>query len=231
VTWTIDVPHDPDDLGQPLSEALAENLDDAVEDPESRRVAAQLFLIADRDGIATTGDLVDHVERLDGAGWRELLDRARQAAGLTPSAEIEAAKDFAAIQPRGHLRDEQGRSFQVCGEPSCRAYPLDTAGLPTAVDCRRWWCGRHQHLAQPGDDQPPQPRYAIGWDMSLHPLGEEAQRLADEQEQQREKARQRDAQRQAELEAIEGARERWEESAPPITVAGVKVRPGGVSRG
>jgi hypothetical protein len=79
------------DPRQTPSEALAANVDSALEDPEERRVAGELLLEAATDpDTPTMGALVQRIGEAGPAERRQLLDRLRRSAGLETPSEIEA---------------------------------------------------------------------------------------------------------------------------------------------
>ena len=116
--------------------------------PDEARVQRQLVLDAAMDGVATAGDLLDHLERLAPAERRALLDRTRVRAGLPPLREARKTEvPPVAEEPE---RDQSGYAFQNCAV--CGVQPLDpSTGAPLRTRARRWHCSAHEHLAAPGD--------------------------------------------------------------------------------
>jgi hypothetical protein len=83
-------------------------------------------------------------------------------------------------------------------------------------------------LAEPGDFDPPEPKYVLDFGtMSLKATGEEAERLRKEDEEREQAAKARQERQRQEAEAIAEVRERWAEQAAPTNVAGWEVRPNG----
>jgi hypothetical protein len=79
--------------------------------------------------LHTVGDLIDHIEGLDAAGRRRLLDRTRQNAGLPTASEIDAvrrmevATDAARRKAAGiPWRDGDGRIEATCSHPGCTRF-------------------------------------------------------------------------------------------------------------
>ena len=86
--WQIHIPHNGRD--QTPIEAICDNVDDAITDPEQRRIANHLLFDAACDpDIGTVGDLLDKVEGATPEGRRAILDQARESAGLPSTAKVE----------------------------------------------------------------------------------------------------------------------------------------------
>ena len=73
-----------------ITEAIEAGVDQALEG-EDRDVAFDLLFNA---GVKTIGQLLDHVESLDAAGRKALLDRTRKSAGLPTTAELEHVQEL-----------------------------------------------------------------------------------------------------------------------------------------
>ena len=152
--WQVHVPYRSRDDSLVEVGSMARHLEG-----EDRLVARQLAMDCAIDGMATAGELLDHLEASGPEQRRLLLHRARVGAGLEPIEAIEARERVKAAQQR---RSGGGISaWQMCGGPTCNAVPLNEVGAPVAVDVRRWWCSEHAHLAAPGDMQPPGPGLRI----------------------------------------------------------------------
>ncbi len=151
MSWSLHVAHRRRDDSLVDVAGLARTLPPGPE----RDVARELAVQARLDGLATAGQLIDRLEHADGAQRRRLLDRAREAAGLEPLAELEQQERIAALRARPE-------PFTSCAIPGCRNLPTVGPGNPTLRDphVRRWHCGEHEHLAQPGDMQPWRWRHA-----------------------------------------------------------------------
>jgi hypothetical protein len=174
----------------------------------------------------TVGDVLDRVEAAGPRERRELLDEARAAVGLAPTRTVEARRHFG-MTNRALLgiptRDESGRALQACAAEGCTGRPTGRIGNPIAVADRRWWCGKHRHLAAPDDHLPPddlEPRLDPRT-MGLRPSREEEARLVAEDQRRRDETRRRREGERAEQEAIANARERYfrEADLPPIAGA------------
>jgi hypothetical protein len=102
------------------------------------------------------------VAELEGAGARELVDKARESIGMPTTAAEEAdlrwERENANLPPG---RDADGRCFQSCAAENCNAYPLNEMGVPTPVVDRVWWCSKHRGMAGPDDHLPPEPKYVL----------------------------------------------------------------------
>ncbi len=109
MTWTIDLPWrgDPE---QPLLEAMTDTR--VIEDREQRAVAYELMFDAYvSDHAETLGEVVDNLERAEPAERRRMLDKARLAAGLETTSDVEAHKRFLTAN------ELAGRPKRVSDEP------------------------------------------------------------------------------------------------------------------
>jgi hypothetical protein len=185
------------DRSDPLDLAeLHDYVHEAIADPTERRVTFEvLFDLATAMGIKSYGDLDDHLERLEPLGRRRLVDQARSNLGMESLADekghqvFEAANRALRMRP---ARDEHGRRFVGCAEPSCNAWPQNEQGLPVAVGDRVWWCPAHKDQAGPEDHLPPEPKYALDLaTMSWRPIGAERERGLEEDRKFKEAARER----------------------------------------
>lgn len=166
MTWQLHVPHC--DRSDSLVEVggFARHLEG-----EDRPVARELAMYAVRElSMNTAGELLDHLEASGPEQRRAVLDRARAGAGLEPIEAVEARERVKAAQQRSSGGGRSG--WQLCGEPTCNAVPLNELGAPTAVDVRRWWCAEHRHLARPGDMEPHGPGVRISESGALVPVDE-----------------------------------------------------------
>jgi hypothetical protein len=135
MSWTIRIPHASRDesLVDVASHARTLGQDEG-------RVARQLVIQAQLDGVArTAGELLDHLEQLDPAGRRQLLDQARADAGLEPTADIDARK-----RAQGIRRVNVDNSLQCCHHDGCSTIPTDENGAWRRVKCRAWYCAEHR---------------------------------------------------------------------------------------
>ncbi len=146
--WQIRIPHNGRD--QTPIEALTSNVEDAIPDPEERRIATHLLFDAACDpDIDTTGDLLDKVEGATPEERRAILDQARESAGLPSTAKVEgqrAVEFYSRPRDSGPLRDSQGRISAVCSEPGCRMFAPEPgmAAVIRRVACKRWYCAEHR---------------------------------------------------------------------------------------
>ena len=157
MSWEIAIPFQSRD--QTIREAIEAHVDQALEG-EDRDIAFQLLLHTQARRWASWSTTI---ESLDTEGQRRVLDGARKAAGLEATEDIDDRERFERYNralPKG--RDAEGRSFQICAEPNCNAWPQGPEqGEPLAVADRKWWCDRHKDQAGPDDHLPPEPKYVI----------------------------------------------------------------------
>ena len=92
---------------------------------------------------------------------------------------------------------------------ACGRQPINEVGVPVEVDCKRYWCSEHEHLAAPGDLAPRETewRYSESGAIIEHNPAEVAR-----EEAQAESRRRRHEQRLAERE-FEAERMRREKEA------------------
>jgi hypothetical protein len=102
-------------------DSIAEVFEAAGElEGEAAAVARQVALGAVSRGITNAGDLMDEIEAATPAIRRELLNEARQAAGLDTVEGEEWTRAQSARRVRSSGRDAQGRIEALCAEPECR---------------------------------------------------------------------------------------------------------------
>jgi hypothetical protein len=110
------------------------------------------LLAEDRE---TIGEVIAGLESMERSERRELVERARERAGLRSLSSIEfdqaQRQRDATAPPR---RDADGGALQICHEPNCRAFPVDRVGAHAPHPARKWWCDEHRHLAADGDMEP-----------------------------------------------------------------------------
>jgi hypothetical protein len=165
---------------------------------------------------------VDLQKELEGAGAREIVDKARESIGLRTIAEEEADQRFErenANLPPG--RDAEGKAFMGCADPNCNAYPLNEMGVPAKVVDRVWWCDRHRDQAGPEDHLPPEPKYV--WDMatmSLRAIGKERERLLEEDRERERKAAERQRIQREEAERLAKLEREWQLKNVPVFYEG-----------
>ena len=140
------------------------------------------------DGLETAGELIDHLEASGPEQRRLSLLRARAGAGLESVETVEARER---VEAASHTSGGGVSAWQMCGDPTCNAVPLNELGAPVASTVRRWWCEAHRDQARPGDMQPPSSGIRISESGALVPV--------DEYEEAREAAKAES--RRAELEA------------------------------
>lgn len=152
---------------QPLVDVRSELRDAPLDETDTelaREIIDQALFV---EGERTVGELLDRLDRSDPERRRAVLDRARTAIGLDSIVEVERRRDLARARrgdtppppsrrAAGPPRDAQGRAWQGCGDPECRAVPTES-GAPVPVRAVRWWCAPHACEAPPGDLDPWQP--------------------------------------------------------------------------
>lgn len=201
--WEISVP-----LGAPGERLDLGAMADATRDlpAEDAAVARQLALMAACDpDIHTYGDLRRKLEAAGEAGRREVLDRAREGAGLPSASKVDADRAFRAAQPPpspNALRDAQGRIEARCSEAGCgrfEPHPAGISGAAALVSCKRWYCEEHR-TGHETDLEPytgPRLTYGPGGIVDLDEQEREAKRARVEAESRRRQREARDAQARA----------------------------------
>jgi hypothetical protein len=195
--WQINVPYR--DRSEPVT-AIADHasaLADSEEGDVVRGLAMELVLTTD---LGTVGAALDAIDRADPASRRDLLDRARERAGLpsTEAAEQIAryeAANASLVAQSGPLRDSQGRIEARCAEPRCNRFEPhpQMGGAAARVACRRWWC--KEHRAGHEDDMTPYTGPRLGYSR----IGLVVDLDAQEREQERARAQAESQRRQLEL--------------------------------
>ena len=206
MSWEIKVPFQSRD--QTIPEAIKAHVDQSLEG-EDRDIAFQLLLTTQ---AKTMGELIDQIESLDGEGRRHLLNRKRAELGLESTEDVEAHRRFeTANRNLRPGRDAEGKSFQICAEPNCNAWPQGPEqGEPLAVVDRKWWCDRHKDQAGPDDHLPPEPKYVIDFaTMGLKAVGAEQERLLEEDRKREQKAHERELRRREESERLRKLEEKY----------------------
>jgi hypothetical protein len=124
-------------------------------DEHDRAVALEVVAVAAMCGMRRAEHICMAYEAMTTSERHWALNRLRKRAGLPSTAEVEAHRRWQADDKAARLRMEESSPYQVCAEPTCMAFPIDsTTGLHAPVDCRRWWCEQHRHLATAGDLEP-----------------------------------------------------------------------------
>jgi len=216
VNWQILVPYPhPED-----SLATVGELANTLEADEDCAVARQLVLSGLMAGLSTAGQLVDRIEALDTADRRQLLDAARQLAGLEPTGTVEARRSFEAATASAQITAAAESLWKTCPADGCNAIPVNDSGTPIPVDVKRWWCRAHRHLVAEGDmrPRPSRLRYAPSGAVIERDPDEEA-REARAEERRRQVAEERRVERAVEagrtLRADKAAREALRRELPP----------------
>jgi hypothetical protein len=200
VSWTISIPH------RDRAESLVDVAGHTRVLGQDGPVIRELVISARLDGIAATaGQLMDHLEGLEPHERRAMLNAARKECGLPTLEEVEAARP----QPL-QVRRVSSAPFPGCAATGCHAAPVraDTGGF-YHPRVRKWWCPAHEHLAEPGDLEPP------GSGIKLSPAGVPIpdDPAADERDRVREESRRAQLQAQAEIRAVEAAQRRASDQA------------------
>jgi hypothetical protein len=166
---------------------------------EERAVVRGLVLEAAASGMSTAGQIIDALTGMTPDARRRLLDRSRERADVSTTAEVSAAAarkvSAAIVYDDAPPRDMIGRALQVCAQAGCRTFltdPVTGAHAPHAA--KRWWCDVHV-AGHEADMEPWQSRIVIGPGGAFIDLDEqerdaaiqarEAKRRAAELEQRR----------------------------------------------
>ena len=134
------------DRSQPLDgEALS--LPDALPDARERRIATQILCDAMATGMRTVGDVIRTFERASPDERRQIVDRARTAAGMETIGREEAGRAFERrlAAPQEAPRDSAGQTAAICSVDGCHGY-LPHPNLPGEIaltSARRWTCEKH----------------------------------------------------------------------------------------
>jgi hypothetical protein len=171
---------------------------------DDREISRQITLALAGD-VTTVGELLDRVEGMTGEERLELLNRARKAAGLPTTHEVDFGREWEETQARARRRGSSG--MQICHADGCKRHPMDPdTGMPAPTKLRRWHCPEHRHLASEEDMREVElgiyPAPFGGW---LEHDPEEEAREEARAESRRRRDRERREQRKAELEEQEKA--------------------------
>jgi hypothetical protein len=199
--YRIEIPHRARD--ESVVDVLCDDLR-AIEDPESRAVTRAVLQEAAENGTRTVGQVIDGLEAMSQSERREVLDRARVELGLDTVAETIAHQRFVDANEAARRRATRRRA-PAC--PVCGRTPTGVGGMPAEVPVvKRWHCPDHEHLAAPGDMDPPQ----LPVDMLMRYVDpDEVEREQREDERRLAEHKRKLEERAAEAEAIRKARERW----------------------
>jgi hypothetical protein len=194
MTWEIRLPIG--NANQPLTPGAIHGLASHL-DGEERAIARTVLVDALTRGIPTVGEALGEVEGMTQAERHELLNEARESAGLASTERIDAERQIADFErvsaAAGRVeRSEGGFGFLSCSHPGCVVHPQDEHGSWLQVSVRKWWCALHASESQPGDDEQWRPPLA------LDPSGG----LVDLEEQEFERARAEHLERQAKVRRI-----------------------------
>jgi hypothetical protein len=194
--WTIRVPHR--DSAEPLSVTAANA---RVLEGDERAIAREIALHARLElGLHTAGELLDHVGALEPHERRQLLDKARAAAGLEPIADVEGRERVEVATAAARRSMSGGGGFPTCADPECNAAPV-RHGIFYNPAVRRWWCPNHIDQAEPGDLEP------RGSGLRLSPAGVpvDDDPAADAADREREASRRAQLEHELEIRAVEAA--------------------------
>ena len=208
--WEIRIPFR--DPGDPITDVAIDA--QAFEDPEERRIVRGIVHQALVSGCTTAGGLVDALDKASHEERRQMLDDAREAAGLKSATDIDSDERFEAAQRDARLRSSgrvAGKAFVGCSAEGCSALPMDAAGLPAPVADRRWWCEAHRALAGPDDHLPPDDVVVIDAHFGVIEAPSVLAAMQAKDDRRREADEQRRRERAAEAEAIRLAEQRYYE--------------------
>jgi hypothetical protein len=125
--------------------------------PEDRAVTRELALIAAECGIKTVGEIAEALDALTPDQRRATIDTLRRKAGLDTATELDRRRALAEMR----VVSLDTGSMEPCAVEGCEAVPRHpTSWTPISVNCRRWHCSGHRHLAAPGD-MDPAPEYQL----------------------------------------------------------------------
>ena len=159
-------------------------------------VMQELVLQARLDGLAeTAGGLLDALEGMSAQQRRALIDKARAELGLGSTEMVDV----------GRRIQSATRPFALtkCAASGCTAVPVGAGGVFLAPNVQRWWCERHRHLAEPGDDRPRRLPIRRAPSGALIPDDGDEKREAAAAATRRAEVAARDAEAQAEAVALE----------------------------
>jgi hypothetical protein len=230
--WQIELPHygDRDDL---ILEVISAAREEFGEDDQRTRVAEVIVNDAFFNrGVTSVGQLIDGFNALDQAGARARLDWARGELGLPSTAEVEKRRADAKFEAEARRLEPppppRWNPLQRC--PECGTFPGE-GGSWKPVNCERWWCDAHKHLAAEGDLEEHVPAI-IGLTSSGAPVYSPKERrrraewLKKQKDDQERERRQREAHDQAVAETIEEAKQHYIDHGE-ISIMGVRARPDG----
>lgn len=202
MTWGLQLPYR--DRSEPFNPVrVAELAAEAISDPEERRVVNALALdIHGRVPTGSTfGSVLDTLRAADPAARRELLNHARESAGLRT---IEREEQFEAFEQANANPARSSTVEARCSEPGCENAELDHQMFARRVNVRRWWCPDHR--AGHEEEMIPRPRQVF------NPRTGSIIEL-DERELEREKGQARAESRRQRRETAEAARRAESEQA------------------
>lgn len=100
-------------------------------DREDRATTRALVIGAQlEDGLETAGQLLDRLEAAGPDERRQLLDAAREAAGLKSASDIDDAERFEMLQKEAHHRAAK-RPVPSCAV--CGVHPTNANGMPDSI--------------------------------------------------------------------------------------------------
>jgi hypothetical protein len=178
-------------------------------------VARQIAIGALMDGrAATAGELIDHLEGLDPAERRAMLDRARAECGLPSIEDVEFRRGVEAMR-----RQSTFPVGAMCAVPDCTAVPMRN-GAWYVPNVKRWHCSAHLDRARPGDMEPAGTGLRFGENGVIRPddpADDEREAAAAESRRSQQQARQADRDRDAAAARArdEARREQYDRELPP----------------
>jgi hypothetical protein len=170
-TWRIRV------LYRDRDDSLIDVIDAArhFTDPDERATIREIGMRAHLSGMHTAGELIDALAEMSGDGRRQILDDARERAGLESIADAEA-------RDRRNSGPTAGPPIVQCA--TCGVFPTDAMGAIVPVYAKKWFCPEHEDEAEPGDMRPKD----AGWidaKFRWHPPEAEVQRQRAKDERER----------------------------------------------
>ena len=215
MTWSISIPHR---SRQDSLVDVAAHCRHLPGQDEDRAAARQLVISARLDhGFTSAGELLDHVEALEPAQRRQLLDRARSEVGLPSTETVDAMRRIqSATKPFGLI---------TCAAEGCAATPT-RLGIFYDPGVQRWRCPQHIGEALPGDMEPRRlhlRRTPSGAIVEVDPADDQRERTRAESHRAERAARDAEAQAEAvEMRRHEQARRAQIESELPAQMRGFR---------
>jgi hypothetical protein len=86
------------------------------------------------DGLTSAGEVVDHLESLEPAERRRLLDEARRDCGMPTTHEVDEQRQFEIANAAARATAAAESRYQTCGAAHCTVAPVTPEGALMPVD-------------------------------------------------------------------------------------------------